>query len=421
MPIINWKNERRKIVDLIPADYNPRQLTDIQKEQLKKSLEKFNLADPLILNTDNTLIGGHQRLKILIDLGIEEIDVRMPDRALTKEEEKELNLRLNKNIGEWDIDMLLKFDQNMLMDVGFDNNELGDYWDSLLSIEDDNFNVQKELAEIKEIKTQKGDFYKLGNHYLICGDSTDPEIVKKLVGENKMQMIYCDPPYNIGLDYNKGIGTNNKYGGKTDDKKSQKEYREFLDKTIKNAKTTIAENCHIFYYCDENYIWLLQNLFQENGIKLKRVCLWIKNNQNPTPQIAFNKVYEPCIYGIIGAPYLNDKYKNLNEIINKEVGSGNQTIDDILDMINIWLVKRENSQDYEHPTQKPITLTQKPITRCTNLGDKILDLFGGSGSTLIAAEILKRQAFLAEYEPIFCDLIIKRYEHLSGKSAKKIN
>jgi len=421
MPIINWKNERRKIVDLIPADYNPRRLTDIQKEQLKKSLEKFNLADPLILNTDNTLIGGHQRLKILIDLGIEEIDVRMPDRALTKEEEKELNLRLNKNIGEWDIDMLLKFDQNMLMDVGFDNNELGDYWDSLLSIEDDNFNVQKELAEIKEIKTQKGDFYKLGNHYLICGDSTDPEIVKKLVGENKMQMIYCDPPYNIGLDYNKGIGTNNKYGGKTDDKKSQKEYREFLDKTIKNAKTTIAENCHIFYYCDENYIWLLQNLFQENGIKLKRVCLWIKNNQNPTPQIAFNKVYEPCIYGIIGAPYLNDKYKNLNEIINKEVGSGNQTIDDILDMINIWLVKRENSQDYEHPTQKPITLTQKPITRCTNLGDKILDLFGGSGSTLIAAEILKRQAFLAEYEPIFCDLIIKRYEHLSGKSAKKIN
>ena len=421
MPIINWKNERRKIVDLIPADYNPRRLTDIQKEQLKKSLEKFNLADPLILNTDNTLIGGHQRLKILIDLGIEEIDVRMPDRALTKEEEKELNLRLNKNIGEWDIDMLLKFDQNMLMDVGFDNNELGDYWDSLLSIEDDNFNVQKELAEIKEIKTQKGDFYKLGNHYLICGDSTDPEIIKKLVGENKMQMIYCDPPYNIGLDYNKGIGTNNKYGGKTDDKKSQKEYREFLDKTIKNAKTTIAENCHIFYYCDENYIWLLQNLFQENGIKLKRVCLWIKNNQNPTPQIAFNKVYEPCIYGIIGAPYLNDKYKNLNEIINKEVGSGNQTIDDILDMINIWLVKRENSQDYEHPTQKPITLTQKPITRCTNLGDKILDLFGGSGSTLIAAEILKRQAFLAEYEPIFCDLIIKRYEHLSGKSAKKIN
>ena len=421
MPIINWKNERRKIVDLIPADYNPRRLTDIQKEQLKKSLEKFNLADPLILNTDNTLIGGHQRLKILIDLGIEEIDVRMPDRALTKEEEKELNLRLNKNIGEWDIDMLLKFDQNMLMDVGFDNNELGDYWDSLLSIEDDNFNVQKELAEIKEIKTQKGDFYKLGNHYLICGDSTDPEIVKKLVGENKMQMIYCDPPYNIGLDYNKGIGTNNKYGGKTDDKKSQKEYREFLDKTIKNAKTTIAENCHIFYYCDENYIWLLQNLFQENGIKLKRVCLWIKNNQNPTPQTAFNKVYEPCIYGIIGAPYLNNKYKNLNEIINKEVGSGNQTIDDILDMINIWLVKRENSQDYEHPTQKPITLTQKPITRCTNLGDKILDLFGGSGSTLIAAEILKRQAFLAEYEPIFCDLIIKRYEHLSGKSAKKIN
>ena len=140
-----------------------------------------------------------------------------------------------------------------------------------------------------------------------------------------------------------------------------------------------------------------------------------------TPQTAFNKVYEPCVYGIIGKPFLNNKYKNLNEVMNKEIGVGNQTIDDILDIINIWLIKRENAQDYEHPTQKPITLAQKPITRCTNLDDNILDLFGGSGSTLIAAEILKRKSFLVELEPIFCDLIIKRYEHLTGQPATKIN
>jgi DNA modification methylase len=439
MEKITWKNEKRKIAELIPADYNPRKISDQQKEQLRSSLEKFNLADPLVVNTDNTLIGGHQRLKVLLELGIEEIDVRVPDRPLTKDEEKELNLRLNKNTGDWDIDMLLKIDQEMLLDVGFGEDELGEFWDSQLNVEDDNFNVQKELAEIKIPQTQTGDIYQLGIHRLICGDSTDPEVIKKLVSEEKMDMIYCDPPYNIGLDYANGISTKGKYSGekctdskpkgmKTDDSKTTEKYREFLDKTIKNAQAVAKENCHIFYWCDQNYIWILQNLFTENLIKIKRVCLWIKNNFNMTPQTAFNKVYEPCVYGIIGKPFLNNKYKNLNEVMNKEIGVGNQTIDDILDIINIWLIKRENAQDYEHPTQKPITLAQKPITlaqkpitRCTNLDDNILDLFGGSGSTLIAAEILKRKSFLVELEPIFCDLIIKRYEHLTGQPATKIN
>ena len=432
MEKITWKNEKRKIAELIPADYNPRKISDLQKEQLRSSLDKFNLADPLVINSDNTLIGGHQRLKVLLELGIEEIDVRVPDRALTKDEEKELNLRLNKNTGDWDIDMLLKIDQEMLLDVGFGEDELGEFWDSQLNVEDDNFNVQKELAEIKIPQTQIGDIYQLGIHRLICGDSTDPEVIKKLVGEEKMDMIYCDPPYNIGLDYANGISTKGKYSGekctdskpkgmKTDDSKTTEKYREFLDKTIKNAQAVAKENWHIFYWCDQNYIWLLQNLFTENLIKIKRVCLWIKNNFNMTPQTAFNKVYEPCVYGIIGKPFLNNKYKNLNEVMNKEIGVGNQTIDDILDIINIWLIKRENAQDYEHPTQKPITLAQKPITRCTNLDDNILDLFGGSGSTLIAAEILKRKSFLVELEPIFCDLIIKRYEHLTGQPATKIN
>lgn len=123
---IIWKNEIRKIVDLIPADYNPRQISDEQKEHLKQSLEKFNLADPLILNLDNTVIGGHQRLKILIALGIEEIDVRIPNRLLNKEEERELNIRLNKNNGDWDLSKLINFDKDFLKIIGFSDNELSD-------------------------------------------------------------------------------------------------------------------------------------------------------------------------------------------------------------------------------------------------------------------------------------------------------
>jgi ParB-like chromosome segregation protein Spo0J len=121
---IIWHNETRKVSELIPADYNPRKLSDEQKENLKKSLEKFNLADPIIINLDNKIIGGHQRIKVLLELDIEEIDVRVPNRQLTVEEEKELNIRLNKNTGDWDLDKLIDFDEDFLRVVGFSDGEL---------------------------------------------------------------------------------------------------------------------------------------------------------------------------------------------------------------------------------------------------------------------------------------------------------
>lgn len=148
--------------------------------------------------------------------------------------------------------------------------------------------------------------------------------------------------------------------------------------------------------------------------------MWIKNNFNMTPQIAFNKVYEPCVYGVIGRPYLNPILKNLNEILNKEILSGNQVHDEIGDMFNIWLARRDNAQDYEHPTQKPVTLHEKPIKRTTKVNDLILDLFGGSGSTMISAEQLGRRVYLMENDPIFCQVIINRWKEFTGKKAIKI-
>ena len=136
--------------------------------------------------------------------------------------------------------------------------------------------------------------------------------------------------------------------------------------------------------------------------------------------MAFNKVIELCVYGTRGSPPLNPSIKNLSEILNGDVNSVGM-YDDLMSIVQLWLVKRDNTADYEHPTQKPITLNEKPIKRCSAPGGIILDLFGGSGSTLIAAEQLKRRAFLVELDPTFCDLIIRRYEHFTGNHAQKIN
>jgi len=413
------------IVELKSSEYNPRTWDEAATEKLTESIKRFGLVDPLIVNSapgrENVIIGGHFRFTVAKKLGIKKVPVvyvNIPNI----EKEKELNLRLNRNTGEWDYDLLKSFDTRMLLDIGFDDSDLSRIWDENLSVFDDEFNTAGELSKIKEVKTKPGYVYRLGSHILGCGDATDRPFVDKLVGSNKIDMIYLDPPYNISLDYNRGIGTRGKYGGYlTKDNKTKKQYRDFLISAIGNCLSAANINCHVFCYCDELYIGLVQKIYKELGIDNKRVCLWIKGNQNPTPWVAFNKVYEPCIYGTVGKPYLKDKLNNLTEVLNKDIATGNRAIDDIYDLFNIWLVKRLPTSSYEHPTEKPPTLHEKPIRRCIRAGDTVLDTFGGSGSTLIAAEQLKRRCIMAEIEPIFCDLIIRRFKNLTGKEAELVN
>ncbi len=418
---VGLKIQYVKIYSLNPADYNPRKWDKVAAEKLKESIKRFGLVDPIIVNGSsnrkNIIIGGHFRWSVAKEMGFKEVPVvylNIPDLV----KEKELNLRLNRNTGEWDYELLKSWDIEFLQEIGFDDNDLSSIWDDSLETEEDNFDVEKELQKIKKPKTKLGDIYQLGNHRLICGDSTKEETLKKLLGKNTIGMIYTDPPYNISLDYNKGIGNKKGYGGKTNDSKTDTDYKIFLARTLQNALQFSSPDCHVFYYCDEKYIGLLQNIFEENKLTNRRVCLWLKNNQNPTPQIAFNKVYEPCVYATRGSPYLSSTLRNLNEVLNKEVGTGNNLVDDVFDLFNIWIAKRVAGSGYEHPTEKPPTLHEKAIRRCTKPGDPILDLFGGSGSTLIACEQLKRKVFLVEMEPIFCDLIVRRYEKLTHLKAK---
>lgn len=423
MKKLEWHNEKRKVNDLLPFSKNPRSIDDVQISNLKRSLKKFNLAEVPAIDVDNKIAAGHQRIKVLqlLGRGDEIIDVRVPNRKLTPKEYEQYLLTSNAVTGDWDFEKLKSFDIDTLLDIGFDEDTLSSLWDENLETEADDFDLEKELAKIKTPKTKPGEMFILGSHKLICGDCNDPEVVKKLFGKDKASVIFSDPIYNINLDYNGGIGGKKQYGGTVKDKMSDDEYFNFLRKSLENALAISKDNLHIFYWCDQLRIGMLQQIYKELGISNKRVCMWVKNSQNPTPNVAFNKCYESCVYGTKGSPTLGKNVQSLNEIFNKEISTGNRLIDDILDLWDIWLVKRLAGNEYEHPTMKPPTLYEKALRRCSNPGDIILDSFAGSGSLLIAAEQLKRKAYLVEIEPIFCDLIINRYESYAKQKAKKLN
>ena len=424
MPKLIWKTEKRRVNDLVPFEKNPRTINPKQLKDLTNSLKKFNLVEIPAVNKDEKILAGHQRLKVLqlLGRGQEMIDCRIPNRKLTKKESEQYLISSNALGGDWDFEKLKSFDLDLLTDIGFDQIELANLWDDELEVQDENFNVEEEIKKIKKPETKLGDLIQLGPHRLFCADSTNPDNLKTLFGKDRASMIYSDPVYNLkgGVDYNSGIGGKQNYGGNVNDNRSDDEYKEFLKKSLESALSVTKKDAHIFYYCDQSYIWLLQTLYKELEIVNKRVCLWIKNGQNPTPSVAFNKCYEPCVYGVRGTPYISKNIQNLNEVMNKEITTGNNLLEETLDELDVWLIKRLSSKNYEHATSKPPKLHEKAIRRCSKPGDVILDSFSGSGSTLIAGEQLKRKVYAVELEPIFCDLVIKRYEKLTNTKAKII-
>lgn len=407
---------------LKPSTYNPRVWNQKTIDDLTQSIKKNGFLIPILANSakgrEQVVISGHFRLKVAKDLGYKTVPVTyisIPDI----EKEKRLNLTINRVSGDWDYELLKSFDIEALLESGFDDLDLSHIWDENLSVEDDEFDIDKAISKIKTPKTKNGDLIYFGEngwHRLLCADSTDPLVATRLVGNDKISILDYDPPYNNGLDYIKGIGTKGKYGSrKVNDRKPDNEYRSFLKTVLQNGLSHTYPDVHVFCWCDESYIGMIQNLYEELGIKNKRVCLWVKNSQNPTPQIAFSKAFEPCVYGTIGNPYLSPNITNLNEILNREVGTGNRLPDDILDLFDIWLVRRDPTSEYSHPTQKPFSLYEKPLRRCSKAGDIVLDLFAGSGPLLSACEQLKRRAFLVEIDPVFCDVIVDRYKQLTSK------
>lgn len=422
MKQLQWTTVQKCVNELIPQEVNPRKITDKQMSDLKRSLKKFNLAEIPAVDLDGKILAGHQRIKALklLDRGKEIIDVRIPNRKLTEEEVKEYLIGSNKLGGDWDFELLKSFDFETLEFAGFDLIEISKFFDPDKDTEDDDFDPEKEIKKIKEIQTQAGDLIIMGNHKLLCASCTDNNAVLKLFDGEKATAIYTDPPFNINLSYNKGVGgakSKKNYGGTIDDNKAPEEYKEFIRTCIKNALSVSTDAVHVAYWCDEAWVWVFQTLYMELGIKNRRLNIWIKNNASPVPGTAFNKCTEYCVYGTVGNPYLSDLSRNLNEVQNKNLGTGNELLEQIS---NLWTTKRLPSNQMEHPTSKNPELHHKFIIRCTKPGDIIYDAFSGSASTMICAEQLGRKVYSLEIEPIFCDLAIKRYEKLTGRKAKVI-
>ena len=442
------KTEKRKLNELVAADYNPRKaLTpeDSEYQKIKRSIEEFGYVDPIIINEDGTIIGGHQRCTVLKDLGYEEVDVVVV--SLDKQREKALNIALNKITGEWDEvklkDLLLDLDLGDydISLTGFEQEDLAELVDNL-AVEpeamDDDFDGEAVLEDIVEPKTKLGDVWKLGRHRLMCGDSTSQEDVATLMKGEMADLIITDPPYNVNygdkadmLDTYLQKGHRNNSRIKNDNMDNESFYS-FMLQIYQSAYEFMREGAAIYVFHAESTGHIFRQAFLDAGLKLAQCLIWEKNAFVLGRQ-DYQWRHEPCLYGWKeGAAhyFINDRTQDtviLEDDVDFEAMKKADLIAYIEDMHRKY--KDQTSVIYEnkptrndiHPTMKPVTLIGRLMSNSSKSGWNVLDLFGGSGSTLMAAEQLGRTAFLMELDEKFCDVIVKRWEEYTGQSAIRIS
>lgn len=442
------KTEKRKLNELVAADYNPRKaLTpeDSEYQKIKRSIEEFGYVGPIIINEDGTIIGGHQRCTVLKDLGYEEVDVVVV--SLDKQREKALNIALNKITGEWDElklkDLLLDLDLGDydISLTGFEQEDLAELVDNL-AVEpeamDDDFDGEAVLEDIVEPKTRLGDVWKLGRHRLMCGDSTSQEDVATLMKGEMADLIITDPPYNVNygdkadmLDTYLQKGHRNNSRIKNDNMDNESFYS-FMLQIYQSAYEFMRDGAAIYVFHAESTGHIFRQAFLDAGLKLAQCLIWEKNAFVLGRQ-DYQWRHEPCLYGWKeGAAhyFINDRTQDtviLEDDVDFESMKKADLIAYIEDMHRKY--KDQTSVIYEnkptrndiHPTMKPVTLIGRLMSNSSKSGWNVLDLFGGSGSTLMAAEQLGRTAFLMELDEKFCDVIVKRWEEYTGQSAIRIS
>lgn len=411
---LEWIAGVREVEKLLPWKENPRTITAVAFDRLKERIKQRGFHSSIVVDIDGTVLSGNKRRDALIELGIKEVNVLIPNRRLTNEERKKIALESNLNDGDWNMEALKSFNIDLLTDVGFDRMKLVEFWDKDVEIKNENFNFEKEVKIAQKTNIKRGQMFQLGRHRLVCADALDPNTVLKLMGKVKVDLVNQDPPFNINLSYDKGVGgkkSKKNYGGQTSDNMSDEGYANFIRKMIENALSVAKKDCHIAFWSDERFVWIFQTLYKKLGINSKRLLVWVKNNSSPTPQTAFNKATEYIVYGTIGSPYLSSNVQNANEIINHDTTTGNNLLEELS---NIILQKRLPSNQYFHPTQKDPQVHYKILKRCTKIGDVVLDLTAGSGSIMSACEQLGRVAYMCDYEPVFCQVILNRYKKITG-------
>lgn len=389
--------QKIKIDKLIPATYNPRKNlkpSDAEYVKIKNSIEKFGFVSPLVINKDMTVIGGHQRLKVLKEMGIVEVECIIVD--LDKTNEKALNIALNKIQGDWDeekLEALLQelkledFDTNL---TGFDFDEVDEILKDVNGSKEDDFDVDSAYEEIEEPITKPGDVWILGKHRLMCGDSAQKEDVMRLMNNQDADMLLTDPPYNV--DY---VGKTSEALKIKNDNMSDKQFYEFLKKVFENMYSVTKEGASIYVFHADTEGLNFRKAFKDAGYKLAECLIWKKDCFVMGRQ-DYQWQHEPILYGW--------KEGAAHHFINDRTQSTILEFD-------------RPRQSSLHPTMKPIDLVARLLKNSSKENDKILDLFGGSGSTIIAAEQLNRNCYTMELDPKYCDVIVKRWESLTNKEA----
>lgn len=442
MQNIRIKIEQVPINDLHPSEYNPRTISREQMEQLKKSIERFDLVDPLIVNRAaerrGIIIGGHMRYRAAKELGYEEVPVVFVNIS-DLQKEKELNLRLNRNTGEFDWGLLENFEEVFLKEIGFTSEEL----DNVFGVDEspEVFNLEKELKklQIEKIEIQKGDVWWLGENKLMCGDSTVEVDILKLMGDEKADMVLTDPPYL--LDYLHGKKRNGKategFGLKRDRKyletdelpenftelwmanvaKVQKpDFSIIVFENPKNLRTIWNELEKHWKYRN-TIVWHLPNrvqgfaarykLFNKNDIALVGTSGDISLNCEPESDALLQSEYENALFATSGKPHWE----------GYESGKKYQPTDFVE---YIAADEKSSGQGIIFGT-KPIEILIPYLKVLTKRDDLILETFGGSGSTLIAATKMNRRCYIMEKVPTYAEVIRRRWEKLTGLRAQKIH
>lgn len=436
----NLQVQQVKISELKPSEYNPRKWSEDQLQKLRESLEKFGVVDSLIVNSNpsrqNIVIGGNMRLKVLKDMKYTEVPVVYIN--LDEEKERDLNIRLNKTGGDWDLDLLKEFDESLLGDIGFSSEELDSIFIDNDLEEKNSFDLKKELRklDIKEISVQKGDIYQLGDSRLMCGDSTILEDFAKLMGEERADMVMTDPPYILDYLHAKRAGKPVKgFGAKQDRIYLETETLpdNFTELWMKNVADHAKPDFSII--CYENWknlrtIWSEM----EKYWKVKNMIVWHLPNRHQgfsskykffskhdiamvggSGDIPYNhgdeeqplqELYETALFAISGKPQWEGYEKGKKYMPTDFI---EYNTDDI----------KNSGQGIIFGT-KPLDILIPYIKVLTRRGDLVVEPFGGSGSTLIASIKLNRRCYIMEKVPTYAEVIMRRWEQETGQKRQLI-
>jgi site-specific DNA-methyltransferase (adenine-specific) len=375
---------------------NPRFIKDYKFEKLVKSIREFPQMlelRPIVVNQDMIVLGGNMRLKACEAAGIEQVPIIFADN-LTEEQQREFIIKDNSSFGEWDWDLLAnEWDTEQLIDWGMD---IPDDWavDEVLEAEEDNY----EAADDIQTDIVLGDLIEIGEHRLLCGDSTDSDQVAKLMNGEKADMVFTDPPYGVSYE---GGHNKKKRDGIIADTLAGADLSTLFEDSINTA-------CIFTHDYAPFYIWYASGKSVETfaglsntPISVRAIIAWYKVNSGLGAFMAqYIPNYEPCIYG----------HKEGKSI--KWYGATDEK--------TIWELKNDNKNKL-HPTQKPIELPERALKNSSQVGDIVYDAFTGSGSTMVAAHQLKRKCYGMELDPKYCQVIIDRMKKLDPALEVKIN